>query len=224
MDIGCQVSYHGHYEKSGADLMGRHREFDVEKVLDAAVSVFWRKGYESTTYADLVEAAGVERPALYSAFGNKEALFHKVLERYDEQYLEYIPEALQMPTAREVVAHILRSAVEHNTRFPDRMGCLGINGVVAGSDDAEPVRLALAEFRAAGRERLRERLERAKTEGDLPEAAQPASLAAFVMTMTQGIAVQAKGGMSRELLETVAEQALASWPSGSRPPNSTVST
>lgn len=196
--------------------MGRHREFDVDKVLDAAVCVFWRKGYEGTTYADLVAAAGVERPALYSAFGNKEALFRKVLARYDEQYLEYIPDALRLPTAREVVAHILRNAVDHNTRFPDRMGCLGINGAVAGSDDAEPVRLALAEFRAAGRERLRERLERARADGDLPESADPAALAAFVMTITQGIAVQAKSGMSRELLETVAEQALATWPAGSR--------
>jgi AcrR family transcriptional regulator len=192
--------------------LGRHREFDVDKVLDAAVGVFWRKGYEGTTYADLVEAAGVERPAFYSAFGNKEALFRKALARYDELYLDYIPEALQLPTARAVVTHILRSAVEHNTRFPDRMGCLGINGAVAGSDDAEPIRQALAEFRATGRTRLRERLERAQAEGDLPKTADPDALAAFVMTVTQGIAVQAKGGMSRELLQAVADQALAMWP------------
>lgn len=193
--------------------MGRHRQFDAEKVLDALVSVFWRKGYEGATYADLVETAGVERPALYAAFGNKEALFRKALARYDELYLDYIPEALQLPTAREVVTHILRKAVEHNTRFADCRGCLGINGAVAGSDEAEPVRKALAEFRAAGRDRLRERLEKAKAEGDLPETADPDALAAFVMTVTQGIAVQAKGGMSRKLLEAVAERALASWPS-----------
>jgi AcrR family transcriptional regulator len=192
--------------------MGRHREFDVEKVLDAALRVFWRKGYEGTSYADLTEAAGVERPALYSAFGNKEALFRQALARYDEQYLDYIPEALELPTAREVASHMLHKAVELNTRYPDRTGCLGINGAMAGSDDAEPVRRALVEFRAAGQERLRERFDRAKAEGDLPKTAQPAALAAFVMTMTQGIAVQAKAGASRELLETVAEQALAAWP------------
>ena len=54
--------------------MGRHREFDVEKALDAALCVFWSKGYEGASYADLVEATGVERPALYSAFGNKEGV------------------------------------------------------------------------------------------------------------------------------------------------------
>ena len=197
--------------------MGRRREFDVDKVLDAAVYVFWRKGYEGASYADLVEAAGVERPALYAAFGNKEALFRKALARYNELYLDYIPEALQLPTAREVAAHILNKAVELNTRFPDRAGCLGINGVVAGSDDAEPVRKALAEFRATGRKQLRERLERAKAEGDLPANADPDALAAFVMTVTQGIAVQAKGGMSRDLLQTVADQALACWPPDAAP-------
>lgn len=67
--------------------MGRHREFDFEQVLDAALCVFWRKGYEGASYTDLTEAAGVERPALYSAFGNKEALFKRVLERYYERFM-----------------------------------------------------------------------------------------------------------------------------------------
>lgn len=196
--------------------MGRHREFDIEKALDAAVCLFWRKGYEGTSYADLVEAIGVERPALYSAFGNKEALFRKALARYQERYLDYIPEALERPTAREVVTHFLRKAVEQNTRFTDRAGCLGINGAVAGSDDAEPVRQALVDFRAAGQERLRERLERAKLDGDLPKTARVDVLAAFVITVAQGIAVQAKAGARREILEEVAGQALLSWPPSPR--------
>jgi AcrR family transcriptional regulator len=206
----------GRYEKDGSNLMGRHREFDVEKVLDAALCVFWRKGYEGASYADLVEAAGVERPALYAAFGNKEALFRKVLARYDARYLDYIPGALELPTARDVAAHLLHKAVELNTRYPDRTGCLGINGALAVSDDAEPIRQALAEFRAAGRERLRERFDRARAEGDLPETTSAAALAAFVMTVTQGIAVQAKAGVSRELLQAVAEQTLNAWPAGDR--------
>jgi AcrR family transcriptional regulator len=198
--------------------MGRHREFDVEKVLDAALCVFWRKGYEGATYADLVEATGVERPALYSAFGNKEALFRRVLARYDEQYLDYIPEALQLPTARDVAAHLLQKAVELNTRYSDHTGCLGINGALAASDEAEPIRQALVEFRAAGQDRLRERFEKAKAESDLPETTRPDALAAFVMTVTQGIAVQAKAGVSRDVLESVAEQALSTWPVGGSKP------
>jgi AcrR family transcriptional regulator len=199
--------------------MGRHREFDVEKALDAALCVFWRKGYEGTSYVDLTQAAGVERPALYAAFGNKEALFRLALARYDERYLDFIPEALALPTAREVVAHILHRTVDLNTRYPNHPGCLGVNGVVAGSDDAEAVRQALVDFRAAGETRLRERFEQAKAEGDLPETARPDALAAFVMAITHGMAVQAKAGFSRDMLEAVAEHALSTWPaSRSTPP------
>ena len=200
--------------------MGRHREFDVEQALDAALCVFWRKGYEGASYADLTAAAGVERPALYSAFGNKEELFRKALQRYYERFLHYMPEALTLPTAREVAAHILYGAVDLNTRFDDHRGCLYINGVLAGSDEAEPVRQVLIEGRAIAEREIRERLERAKAEGDLPETAKPDALAAFLMAVTHGIAVQAKAGFSRQTLEGVAEQALASWPQGRSPDKS----
>ena len=192
--------------------MGRHRTFDVERALDAALCVFWRKGYEGTSYVDLTDAAGVERPALYAAFGNKEALFRQALARYHERYLNFLPEALQLPTAREVAAHILYRTADLNTRYPEHPGCLGVNGVIAGSDEAEPVRQALIDFRAAGQERLRQRFQRAQDEGDLPATANPDALAAFLLAVTHGMAVQAKAGFSREALEAVATQALAAWP------------
>jgi AcrR family transcriptional regulator len=192
--------------------MGRPRQFDVEQALDAAVGLFWRKGYEGTSYSDLTEAAGVERPALYAAFGNKEALFRRALSRYYERYLAYVPEALARPTSREVVEHLLFSAADLHTRYPDHPGCLYINGALAAADDTEPVRQALVDARAAGEKMLRERLQRAKAEGDLPETARPEALAAFVMAVAHGMAVQAKAGFRRDMLEAVAEQALATWP------------
>ena len=73
--------------------MGRHREFDVETVLDAALCVFWRKGYEGASLSDLTRAMGINPPSLYAAFGNKEGLFRKVLDRYNEGPACYIPKA-----------------------------------------------------------------------------------------------------------------------------------
>ncbi|WP_172124645.1 MULTISPECIES: TetR/AcrR family transcriptional regulator [unclassified Devosia] len=192
--------------------MGRHREFDPDKVLDAALGVFWDKGYEGASYADLTKAAGVERPALYSAFGNKEALFRLALARYNEHYLTFIPEALALPTARDVAAHMLFSSADLNTRYPGHTGCLNINGAVAASDDAEPIRQALIDVRAAGEIQFRERFERAVAEGDLPPTAKPAALAAFLMAVLHGMALQAKAGFNRAMLEAVAEQALSAWP------------
>ncbi len=193
--------------------MGRQREFDVDEALDAALCVFWRKGYEGTSYTDLTQAIGVERPALYSVFGNKEALFRRALERYYEHYLDFFPVALEQPTSREVAAHILRGAADVSTRYSDRTGCLGIQGVLAGSDDAEPIRRALIDARATAEASLRDRFERAKQDGDLPQTANSAALAAFVNAVAHGMAVQAKAGYSRDVLEAVVEQALSTWPS-----------
>lgn len=194
--------------------MGRPREFDVDKALDSLLCVFWRKGYEGASYADLTAAAGVERPALYSAFGNKEALFRKVMERYYDRHLDYFPAAMELPTARQVVAKILFAAAELQTRHPEHPGCLGVSGVLAGSDDAEPVRQALIKARAEGEAMLRARLERAQAEGDLPEAAKPEVLATFVLAILHGMAVQAKAGFDRQTLEAIAEQALTVFPDG----------
>ena len=192
--------------------MGRHREFDVQEVLDAALDVFWQKGYEGASYADLTSATGVERPGLYSAFGNKESLFKLALERYYNHYLAFFPAALELPTSKEVIKTLLFKSVELNTRYPDRRGCLGIQGALACSDNSESVRLAVIEARSNGEGILRERLERAKEEGDLPESADCAALASYICAVLHGMAVQAKAGFSKEQLEAVASLAINSWP------------
>jgi AcrR family transcriptional regulator len=195
--------------------MGRPRTFEVEDALEAALGVFWRKGFEGTSYADLVAATGVERPALYSAFGNKETLFLRALERYSTHYGNYVWEALSLETSFQVATSVLEGAVELNTRFADRAGCFGINGALAGSDDSESSRQALIKWRADGEAVLRERFERARREGDLPASADPATLAAYILTVAHGMAVQAKAGFSKETLTAVARQALSTWPSRS---------
>ena len=192
--------------------MGRHREFDVDQALDAALCVFWRKGYEGASYTDLTQAIGVERPALYAAFGNKEALFLKALDRYYTRYLNFFPQSLQLPTSREVVAHILNHAVELNTRFPEHSGCLGVHGALAGADDAQPVREALFAAREQGERLLRERLQKAQQEGDLPAEVDCTTLAAYVCAVIHGMAVQAKAGFSREKLQGIADFVVANWP------------
>jgi AcrR family transcriptional regulator len=193
--------------------MGRQREFDVDEALEAALCVFWRKGYEGASYSDLTEATGVQRPGLYSAFGNKESLFQQALDRYYERYLHFFRAALEKPTSREVAADILYGAVELNTRYPDRTGCLGVHGALAVSDEAETVRRAVAGARESGETLLRERLERAKAEGDLPPEADCKALASYVCAMTHGMAVQAKAGFTRNELNAVVNQALSTWPS-----------
>src|SRR5882724_6357466 len=86
---------------------GRPRTFDIDAALDAALHVFWRKGYDGASLADLTGAMGINRPSLYAAFGNKEALFRKALDRYVDRPAAFVLEALSAPTARAVVEHLL---------------------------------------------------------------------------------------------------------------------
>src|SRR6202140_4309582 len=101
---------------------GRPRSFDIDGALDRALHVFWRKGYEGASLSDLTKAAGVNRPSLYAAFGDKEALFHKALDRYLSGPAAYTQEALKEPTARAVVERLLRGAADLNAapRNPGR--------------------------------------------------------------------------------------------------------
>src|SRR2546422_11461457 len=98
--------------RKSAQPMGRPRAFDVEKALDLALRVFWEKGYEGTALSDLTEAMGINRPSLYAAFGNKEALFRKALDRYADGPASYVREALNEPTARAVVERLLRATAD----------------------------------------------------------------------------------------------------------------
>ncbi len=157
--------------------MGRHREFNIDDALDAAVKVFWEKGYEGTSYDDLTRATGVKRPGLYATFGNKEALFQKVIERYTQRYLRHMTDALSEPTSRKMAEHVLYGTVRMVTCDPLHRGCLGINGALACSTDAEPIREMLIRCRAQGEARLRQRLEQYQKDGDLPESADCAALA-----------------------------------------------
>ncbi len=196
--------------------MGRHRQFVEIEALDAALSVFWRKGYEGASFDDLTRATGVARPGLYTAFGNKEALFRKALDLYDAKYMGFIAEALNEPTSFQVVERILRGSASLQTMSSAHLGCLGMNGALACSDDAEPIRRELIRRRAATQLALRRRLERAQREGELPSSADCAVLASFIMAVTQGMAVQAKAGASKRTLEGLVDYALSTWPGARR--------
>jgi AcrR family transcriptional regulator len=191
---------------------GRPRTFDVDQALNAAMKLFWKHGYEGTSMATLAEAIGVNMPSLYAAFGNKEALFTKVVDRYIEKPASYLVNALHAPTAREVAEQAFRGAIDMAFAPGNAEGCLLVRGAITASPAAESVRKQLAKRRARAESVVRQRFELAIEQGDLPRDADAAQLAAFLMTMIWGMSVQAAGGASREHLERTAEAALRCWP------------
>jgi AcrR family transcriptional regulator len=191
---------------------GRPREFDTEKALDAALVLFWRHGYEGTSLAALTEAMGINVPSLYAAFGNKEELFKKVLDRYIQRPASYLPNSLKEPTARAVVEKLFRGAIDMvmSPRHPD--GCLLVQGALASGPMGESVTIELSRRRAGAEAALRGRFERAVAEGDLPSDVDPAKLARYVITVLWGMSVQAAGGATRAQLREIVGMALRTWP------------
>ncbi len=192
--------------------IGRPSAFDVNEALDRALEVFWTKGFEGATICDLTSAMGINPPSLYAAFGNKEGLFRKALDRYEAKHATLWREALSAPTAYEAVERLLKGTAESLADKRNPRGCLMVQGALSGGEECEAVKAELAARREASIDLIRERLKRAKREGDLPEDSDPASLARFVAAVIHGMAVQAAGGASRKDLERVATTALRAFP------------
>jgi AcrR family transcriptional regulator len=191
---------------------GRPRNFDIDKALDQALNVFWRKGYEGTSLADLTAAMGINRPSLYAAFGNKQSLFRKALDRYAAGPGSYVHAALNQPTARAVAEKLLHDAVQNLTNPANPRGCLAVQSALACGDDADCMRKELIRHREQLVTALRDRLQRAKKENDLPPDANPTDLARYLATLIHGLSVQASSGASRKDLQKVASLALQAWP------------
>jgi len=184
----------------------------MEKALDRALRVFWRKGYEGTSLSDLTKAMGINRPSLYAAFGDKEALFRKALDRYADGPAAYVREALKEPTARAIAERLLCDSADLLANPRNPQGCLLVQGALACGEAASPIRQELNSRRAAGEAAIRKRLERAKSDGDLPSCSDPADLARYLATVMHGMAVQAAGGASRQELRRIVKTALRAWP------------
>jgi AcrR family transcriptional regulator len=191
---------------------GRPREFDTDKALESALLLFWRHGYEGTSLAALTRAMDINVPSLYAAFGNKETLFRKALNRYLQGPASYLPNALKEPTARRSAQKLFSGAIDMvmNPRHPD--GCLLVQGALASGPSARPIQRELSLIRAAAEAAVRRRFECAITAGDLSASVDPARLARYIITLLWGLSVQAAGGATRAQLQQVARWAMKGWP------------
>src|SRR5271155_1691797 len=191
---------------------GRPRNFCTETVLDRAMTVFWRKGYEGASLADLTEAMEINPPSLYAAFGNKEGLFRAVLDRYDERRKELMDSVLSAPDPNSVARLFLEGVAQFtaDTNGRDPPGCLLVQSGLSCSDQEIPD--ALAQHRAEKERALRERFARDVKDGKLPKNADPATLARYLVAMANGLCVQASAGATVTELRDVVEFAIAAFP------------
>lgn len=199
---------------------GRPRAFDIDFALERAVEVFWRHGFQDASLHELTEAMGLSKPSLYAAFGDKEALYLKTLERYRQLLIERHAATLNdEPDGRRAVEKFLHSLARMLADPALPGGCFIINGTAdcGGSTIPASVELSLREALQGSEMMILERLRRAQREGELAANAQPEALAALFGSLLAGLAVMAKGGAKLSKLTGVIDTAMALWPAPSAP-------
>ncbi len=195
-----------------AAKMGRPRGFAEDAALEAAMRVFWEKGYEGATLGDLTDAMGINRSSLYASFGDKQDLFRMAIARYAEGPAAYLKKALQESTARAVVEALLRGALELLTDPSNPRGCLSVQGALACGSDAEAMKQAMIEWRKQGESGIQKRLQRARADGDLAKDVNPGDLTRYISALLTGLGVQAANGSTKAEMARVVDLALRSMP------------
>jgi AcrR family transcriptional regulator len=192
---------------------GRPRAFDVDAAIDGALMLFWEQGYAGTSLAQLRAALGISSASFYAAFGSKEALFERVIERYIEGpgSVTNIVGDVDLP-GREAVARLLHGSIAMQTDPAHPRGCLvALSATVGGESVPAAVHDSVAIRRAQDRERIRRCVERAVERGELSSATEASALTAAIYSFLLGISIQVRDGVSARDLDDAADTLLMSW-------------
>lgn len=174
--------------------------------------VFWEKGYEGARMNDLTSAMGINRSSLYTIFGDKEALFHRAIQRYKDGPVAFVWDSVREPTARRTVEVLLQKAVDLLADPRNPRGCLSIQGALAAGTEAESIKEALIAFRKNGEATLKKRFAQAQKEGEISRDFHAGDLARYILTLLTGLGVQGANGATKAQLQTIVDIALRSLP------------
>jgi AcrR family transcriptional regulator len=193
-------------------VTGRPREFDRDAALEAAMLLFWRKGFAATSMNDLCDAMGVRSPSLYAAFGSKEELYLEAMEHYVRTQGAVWNKLAEGETARAGIENLLIAGSEILPKSrPTPAGCMAMLAAVGDEWPAAVVRV-VKKVRLEVLDLLRARLETAVAEGELAASADIDGLSRFYLGVFQGMAIQARDGATKAELRGVVEAAMAAWP------------
>jgi TetR/AcrR family transcriptional repressor of nem operon len=187
--------------------MARPRSFDPDQALDLARDVFWQKGFQSTSLDDITAATGLNKPSLYAAFGDKNALFLKVLDRYHERIVAHAERILdEGPSARDAIERWLTGFVPFCSGLKGSRGCLSVNTAADGAADQKEVRKRIERFNRKLEQLLSSRLRADRAQ--FPDAFDPDAAAHAIMAIYLGLMVMAKDAPDAASVRATLNQAM----------------
>ncbi|MGO7133559.1 TetR/AcrR family transcriptional regulator [Rhizobium leguminosarum] len=200
---------------------GRPRAFDRHAVLAIAMRLFWERGYEATSLADLTVAMGISTSSLAAAFGSKERLFREAVDLYVAREAIGNHEVLAAKTAKDAVEGLLRRAVTRMVRKDEPTGCFVMLGAINTSPENRAIVDYLVTQRRAAAEAIGNRVASGITEGDVAEGTDAKVLASFYAAVLKGMALSSRDGASLKELNRIVDCAIAAWDALAKPKQTT---
>jgi TetR/AcrR family transcriptional repressor of nem operon len=191
--------------------MARPKEFNTTEVVEQAMLLFWKKGYEATSVEDLTEATGIKRGSLYGAFGNKEGLFLAALERYSETLVNSLIADLNDPDPHRAIEGLFDSILQRKNRPGLPPGCLMTNTLLECRRREDRITRTIKHSLGRLELAIYAVLCRARSEGSLAATCDAKALAHFFFGVVQALNVMSNAAMSSEVRTDTAMVALDAW-------------
>ena len=170
--------------------------------------LFWERGFEGTSMADLTQAMSLNPSSIYAAFGDKHALFSAAVRRYMEIRAQYATKALEEPTLKRVIRALFDNTVAFLTTPGHPPTCMTLAGAAGCSLEAKPARDLMTEIRKQNQIALRERLLKARKSGELPKDINADDYARYLSSIIAGLSIQAANGATKQELKRTAQMAV----------------
>jgi len=191
--------------------MARHKEFDVDAALDKAMTLFWRQGYERTSLDKLLKHMEIGRASFYNAFGDKHALFMRVLQRYQQQYNQVvIIDTLQhAASGLEGIQAVFEKVIDFLSSDSGQKGCMIVNSLIEIAPDDETVAAYVSEITQCGEDAFYDALRQAQQGGEISQEIDCRAMARFLMATIRGMRVTGRTTHDKRIFEDIATVALS---------------
>jgi AcrR family transcriptional regulator len=185
--------------------LGRPAAFDKDAALDVAMRLFWERGYEGTSMADLSKAMGIHPSSIYAAFGDKQALFALAAQRYIDEPAQYMVRALAQPTFKSFILAAFDNTVEFLGSKEHPSSCFTLTGAISCGPETKPAKVLMREMRLQNESAIKARLLKARKAGEFPKEENVDDYTRYLSSLLSGLAVQAANGSTRAELKRTAE-------------------